>query len=77
MIDPHITASFFQELTKEAVSGKAIGGAALVGLGAIAGAHGKDALQDRKEGRVFRAQREQQQNQLLRSLNAPESGQGY
>lgn len=48
-----------------------------MGLGAIAGAHGKDALQDRKEGRVFRAQREQQQNQLLRSLNAPESGQGY
>jgi|SaaInlStandDraft_7_1057024.scaffolds.fasta_scaffold01215_9 hypothetical protein len=74
MIDPNISAFFFDELTKEALSGKHLGGAALVGGGVIAGAVGKDALQDRKEGRVIRAQREMQQRQMMQAMKRRKSG---
>lgn len=76
MIDAAVSAFFFDELTKEAVSGKTLGGAALVAGGAALGAVGKDAWQDRKEGRVQRAQRERQQRQMMAAMKQRDNSGG-
>lgn len=78
MIDPNVTAACFDELQKEAaISGKHLVGAGLVAGGAVLGAKGKDALQDRNEGRVARLQREMQQRQMLEAMKRQGEQGGY
>ena len=77
MIDPTTLLTCFDELQKEAaIKGKHLLGAGLVAGGAVAGAKGKDALQDRNEGRVHRLQREMQQRQMLQAMKQRQGSQG-
>lgn len=77
MIDADVSAFFFQELSKEAaIGGKHIAGASLLAGGAVLGSKGKDALQDRNEGKILRLQRELQQKQMFNAMKNRGGGQG-
>ena len=65
MMTPASMAAFSDEMQKAASITR--GQAALIGAGGLAaGALGKDVLQDAREGKVARRQREYQQKQLLK-----------
>lgn len=65
MITPASMAAFSDEMQKSAAFTR--GQAAVIGAGGLAaGALGKDMLQDAREGKVARRQREFQQKQLLK-----------